>query len=736
MAATITWTGPAGGNWSTPSNWGGVIPVKGDSVFINGTLTGPYTVTLDTSQPAALGTGGEGLDNLTVGNADATLVLSAAGKTLTVVRADNKAVTTLSAGTIDISNTSTLTTDFFDITGGTFLESNGALNVISDKTTGADFSVSGGTFTLSGGAVSVTNEAGFTGGTDAISGGTFNAGTLALSGASTLLTLSGGTATTSTGGGGAIIGSSDSIAISGSAVLDATNGGLADSGTLIGSGTTKGVITGSGTVEASGGTLELATAIAGTGPVFDIGNSGASSLKLDAAPGTGNTFTFLGSAGNLALGGAFKDGVAGLNVSTSTAPTNFVDILGTKGVTVTSGGTGTGAGPASVTLDNGDILNLTGITGGSGGWHVLTAPDSAGTGTDVFLGPVCYVAGTHILTAKGERAIESLSQGDIVLVLSDGELKAQPIKWIGCRRIDLTAHPRPETVAPIRIERDAIAAGIPHRDLLVSPDHAVFVDGKLICARQLLNGTTIRSEFGWTAVDYYHVELDQHAILLAEGLPAESYIDTGNRGFFINSGEPLVLHPDLTDETDYPTREAGSCAPFVSDEASVQPIWQRLADRAATIGRPVPQRATTIDHGLRLLVDQRTVKPVFSDSDRVTFILPRGAREVRLVSRAQSPTAARPWLDDGRRLGVRVKRIVLRGADEVREIPVDHPRITRGWWAVEHDGPIMSRWTDGEAVLPLPAMDGHVMLEVHLAGSMAYLEEAAPEPRTERRAAA
>ena len=103
--------------------------------------------------------------------------------------------------------------------------------------------------------------------------------------------------------------------------------------------------------------------------------------------------------------------------------------------------------------------------------------------------------------------------------------------------------------------------------------------------------TTIRSERGWTAIDYYHVELDQHAILLAEGLPAESYLDTGNRGFFSNSGEPLVLHPNLTDETDYPTREAGSCAPFVYEEASVRPVRQSLADRAAATGLPVSQRA-------------------------------------------------------------------------------------------------------------------------------------------------
>jgi hypothetical protein len=492
------------------------------------------------------------------------------------------------------------------------------------------------------------------------------------------------------------------------------------------------------TITATGGKLTLFTTIGNnSGLVFNIGNSPASSLQLDIAPGTGNTFTFLGSAGNLALVGfeTFNDTVAGLNVGSTGTPTNFVDILGTN-VTVTSGGTGTSTG-GTVTLSNGDTFNLTDITNISGTWHVLTTPDGAG-GTDVFLSTVCFAAGTHILTATGERAIESLLQGDIVLTLSDGELNAQPVNWVGRRRIDLTAHPRPETVAPVRIQSGAFADNVPHSDLLISPDHAIFVDGTLICARQLVNGTTIRQEKGWTVVNYYHVELDEHAILLAEGLPAESYLDTGNRGFFSNSGEPLVLHPDLTDETDYPAREAGSCAPFVSDEASVQPVWQRLADRAVALGQPMAQVETTSNPELRLLsklTGRRTIEPIYSDSNHVIFVVPRHSQEVWLLSRAQSPTEARPWLDDGRRLGVRVKRILLRCADELREIPVDHPDLTRGWWAVERDGQVISRWTDGEAVLRLPATSGSVMLEVHLAGSMTYVLDAAAEDGTERRAA-
>ena len=174
---------------------------------------------------------------------------------------------------------------------------------------------------------------------------------------------------------------------------------------------------------------------------------------------------------------------------------------------------------------------------------------------------VCYARGTMIRTPDGELPVEKLRPGKQVVTLVDGQEISQTVMWLGHRRIGLAGHPQPETVAPIRIQRDAFADGMPHRDLVVSPDHAIFVDGKLICARQLVNGTTIRQETGWTAVDYYHVELDRHAILIAEGLLAESYIDTGNRGFFANSGVPMVLHPDLTDEfeTIQHARQARAC---------------------------------------------------------------------------------------------------------------------------------------------------------------------------------
>jgi hypothetical protein len=70
---------------------------------------------------------------------------------------------------------------------------------------------------------------------------------------------------------------------------------------------------------------------------------------------------------------------------------------------------------------------------------------------------------------------------------------------------------------------------------------------------------------------------------------------------------------------------------------------------------------------------------------------------------------------------VRLARIVLRDAAQVREISVDHPDLQQGWWAVERDGTAMGRWTDGDAVLPLPAVHGVTMLEIHLRGTLDYV---------------
>jgi hypothetical protein len=339
----------------------------------------------------------------------------------------------------------------------------------------------------------------------------------------------------------------------------------------------------------------------------------------------------------------------------------------------------------------------------------------------------CFASGTRILTSAGEVAVETLRTGQQVIDVHSGEPVPRRVKWIGRRSLDLAAHPTPELACPVRIRRDTFADGVPRRDLFLSPDHAIFVDCVLIPARLLVNGATIAQDLCKRRIRYHHVELDAHGVMVADGLPSESYLDTGNRGIFENADAPRILHPGFDDEQ--PRRVAGSCRPFADDAARVEPVWRRLAVRATKLGYRLPaQVATTDDPGLRVVMGGvgggRAIKPVSIDAGRYTFVLPVLDGPARLVSRVATPCEMRPWVEDRRRLGVMVSRLTLRRGAEIEPIPLDHPHLSHGWWAVERDRATLWRWTDGDAAIDLsgagPAVLELSVLEIVLAGSLDY----------------
>ena len=327
----------------------------------------------------------------------------------------------------------------------------------------------------------------------------------------------------------------------------------------------------------------------------------------------------------------------------------------------------------------------------------------------------CHARGTMISTPAGERAVETLRPGMQVITLIDGPPVPRTIKWVGHRRIDLTRHPRSDTVAPIRVERDAFADNVPHRDLLVSPDHAVVFDGMLIPAKLLVNGASIAADPVCREVTYFHVELASHDILLAEGLAAESYLDTGNRHMFENAGPALVLHPDFG--TGQQARVSRSCLPFADRPDQVEPVWRALVDRARTLGWAVPRPVVTDDPDLHVRVGTRRIDPVAVRDGRYTFVLPPGGAQVTLASRAARPSEARPWIADDRLLGAMVRRLAHRNGADMRDVAMDDPALREGWWAVESDAGWPCRWTTGDAILPAL---GAAVLEVELSAAMLY----------------
>jgi hypothetical protein len=159
----------------------------------------------------------------------------------------------------------------------------------------------------------------------------------------------------------------------------------------------------------------------------------------------------------------------------------------------------------------------------------------------------------------------------------------------------------------------------------------------------------------------------------------------------------------------------------------VRPVWEKLAARAAELGQPVPVPETNVDADLAIIANGRTVRPLSVSNGRYQFMVPLGTTELQLVSRAASPADTKPWMEDRRRLGVYVEQIRLRDLDDVTDVPLDHPSLSQGWWAVERSGSELRRWTSGTAVLPLPQLSGPAVLEIAAGSSgLAYRREIEP----------
>ena len=473
-----------------------------------------------------------------------------------------------------------------------------------------------------------------------------------------------------------------------------------------------GINAGAGSLLVSGGdtvflgtsnTYTGGTAVSG-GTMLEIGVAGAAGTGAIALSGTGNTLR-LDQASSFSLNNVITGFAAGDVLDFTTLPYSITIFGHTSFSTAALSGTRLFVANLPF-LDN---LTLTGIAPGT---SFVTSPDS-GTGTLVTI--ACFAAGTRIATERGKIAVEHLRVDDMALTASGGR---RSVRWIGHRRIDLARHPDPRLAQPIRIRADAFADGVPKRDLLVSPDHALLIDGMLIPARLLANGATVLRDPGFSTIQYFHVELDRHDILLAEGLPAESFLDTGNRGIFENAAAPLVLHPDFPLPDGQARREAGSCAPFAADADRVEPVWRQLAARAALLGQAIAAPATTNDPDLRIVVDGRTLRAVSTEGGRHVFLLPGNVQVARLVSRAAAPCDAAPWLEDRRRLGVMVRAITLHAGAEWRDIAMDDPMLADGWWDAERNGIALWRWTDGDA--KLPGISGPAILEVEVGATMAY----------------
>jgi hypothetical protein len=343
----------------------------------------------------------------------------------------------------------------------------------------------------------------------------------------------------------------------------------------------------------------------------------------------------------------------------------------------------------TITFQDNQVWNLTAgqFSGGplanAGTTGFLTTRPTLDTSSTWADGIPCFLPGTRIAVPDGEMNVEDLSVGDLVRTIHGVALR---IIWIGTGRA-LASPGRRNAATPIIVRRSALAENVPHRDLHVTKGHALYLDGVLIPVEFLVNHRSIMWDDHAREVRLYHIECEQHDILLANGAAAESYRDDGNRWLFDNWNAGWGLPAKQT------------CAPVLTGGPIVDAAWRRFLDRAG----PRPGIPLTLEPALHLLIDGWRVAPVCRRDLHYVFRLATRPAEIRLVSHAGRPQEL-GLARDPRPLGVAVRQIGVVQGSRSRVIVADDRRLSEGFHAFEPQANV--RWTDGDARLPTGLLEG------------------------------
>jgi hypothetical protein len=211
----------------------------------------------------------------------------------------------------------------------------------------------------------------------------------------------------------------------------------------------------------------------------------------------------------------------------------------------------------------------------SGDWQYFHLQEDAFGNTEVTSDDTpCYCRGTLIATDHGQMEVEKLKIGDKAITASG---MARPIKWIGRRSYGGRFVMGRTNILPICIKAGALEDNMPRRDLWISPHHAMYLEGVLIEAKDLINGLSIIQAERVEKVEYFHIELETHDVIIAEGAFSESFLDDDSRGMFHNAHEYRSLYPDAA------ALAPQYCVPRLDDGYEVEAARQRIALRAGLI---------------------------------------------------------------------------------------------------------------------------------------------------------
>jgi len=355
----------------------------------------------------------------------------------------------------------------------------------------------------------------------------------------------------------------------------AAAGGILDNGHLT---LTNSVLQGdTATGGAGGGTYLYGAGGGGGSAAGAIYIASTGSLTLSASDAFHNNSAVGGRGGS--GGGGYSspalDSFAAGGGGGAGGSSNAGNGTGSPGTAGSGGHGGAGGAPGQAGSPGHGGGGYVGPGGGGGGGNAFA--DVGGTGTINII--PCYCPGTLIKTARGDKRVEKLKIGDKVMTASG---VTRPIKWIGRRSYGGRFIQGSKDILPVCIKAGALDENIPKRDLWISPHHAMYfknndLDGVLIEAKDLVNGVSIVQAESVEKVEYFHVELDSHNVIIAEGALSETFIDDDSRLMFHNAHEFSALYPEAAVEA------AQYCAPRLEDGYEVETVRRHIALRAGLL---------------------------------------------------------------------------------------------------------------------------------------------------------
>jgi hypothetical protein len=209
----------------------------------------------------------------------------------------------------------------------------------------------------------------------------------------------------------------------------------------------------------------------------------------------------------------------------------------------------------------------------------------------------CFLKGTTIRTANGDRKIEDLVVGDLLPTLFSG---IRPIQWIG--RYPYTKSDPTKAwvkdVLPVRVARSALGPDVPHADLYVTKAHALLIDGVLVPVCNLINGTTI-TLYDARALDeleFFHIKLERHDVIYAEGAPCETLVNVDENAvnfaeYLRQYGPPMIKDAPCAPLLGYGPRIEikslfrSAISPWIDRRQKLDIIRDKLEERGSALFR-------------------------------------------------------------------------------------------------------------------------------------------------------